>query len=331
MLLANKHLQNFKRVLAKACDLGGFHMLFLCEVGGHKKGLAAAGVNPQDLLNGVLAQNAYMAAAEQAYMSVWQTSDAPELPHVQTGGLCLTQVSNAQVHALQSDITDPQLIVRTFKVTATKHRGHFAYLVVGQLHIRTPEHKKSPTTTTRKRIARYALQVMEAQRGRLTSGAAQPASSVTLVLTGDVNMPKGVCDSVVQAATDPLVDWHVQAANAGLSGDVAFVTGTHSTVIDISIGHSYEDNGLRGESHDFFGLSLSIPIAGDGAAQFAEMADEAAASQEAAERGQKRPHEGSASGAPQPAHDEGCQHASPRQRRKAPRGSPFEEGGGSPS
>ena len=108
-------------------------MLALCEVGGHKKGLAAADINPQDLLNGVLAQDAFTAAAEQAYMSVWQTSDAPELD-----GLCLTQVSDVQVHALHSQITDPQLIVRTFKVTATKHPGHFAYLVVGQLHIRTP-------------------------------------------------------------------------------------------------------------------------------------------------------------------------------------------------
>ena len=50
MLLLPKHLRNFKRVLAKACGTGGFHMLFLCEVGGHKKGLAAADINPQDLL-----------------------------------------------------------------------------------------------------------------------------------------------------------------------------------------------------------------------------------------------------------------------------------------
>ena len=62
--------------MGKAFEEGDLHLLGLCEVGGHKQGLKTAGICPQDLVDGVLAEKEYRAAAMQAYMSVWHEAGA---------------------------------------------------------------------------------------------------------------------------------------------------------------------------------------------------------------------------------------------------------------
>ena len=71
MLLKEKHKHNLRRILRKSFEEGGLHLLGLCEVGGHKAGLGALGIHPQDLLEGALPVKEFRAAANQAYMSVW--------------------------------------------------------------------------------------------------------------------------------------------------------------------------------------------------------------------------------------------------------------------
>ena len=273
MLTKHKHQCSLKRVIGKAFDEAGLHAAAFCEVGGHKRGFAETTVNPQDLLQEVLSTNAYEAAAKQAYLTLWQTSDAPEL-----GGVCLTPSGEAEVVQLTSTTLDPQLLIRTFEVTANSFPGKVAYLVLGQLHIRTPHDQRPPTEATKKRITRNALDSLQERRGNLCS-ASQPARPVVLVLAGDVNLGKAACDTIVQkdeGTPNPREDWHVQAANAGKSGDVAFVNGTHSTVIDVSIGTSYTDKGIRNDCHDFFALSLAIPMADSGASQHSGARDSGA-------------------------------------------------------
>ena len=45
------------------------------------------------------------------------------------------------------------------------------------------------------------------------------------------------------------------------AGDVLFIKGAYGEAFDVSIGASYEnDRGMRKDSHDFFGVALSIPM-----------------------------------------------------------------------
>ena len=64
-----------------------------------------------------------------------------------------------------------------------------------------------------------------------------------------------------------LKHWHVQSSNAALSGDVAFVKGTPSKAWDVTIGASYTDFGMRKDQHDFFGMTLKVPLVQVAAAQ----------------------------------------------------------------
>ena len=85
-----------------------------------------------------------------------------------------------------------------------------------------------------------------------------------MVLTGDVNMDKSACDTVVQKiAGDPsaATQWQVLTSIAELSGDVLFIKGALGDSFDVTVGASYpRDRGIRNDCHDFFGVSLSIPM-----------------------------------------------------------------------
>ena len=103
---------------------------------------------------------------------------------------------------------------------------------------------------------------MEQRASSASSGAAQPAAPV-IVLTGDVNLVKSACDSIVQPEKgEPSVEtqWQVMTSTAERSGDVLFVKGALGEAFDVSVGVSYDDRGMRNDSHDFFGVALSIPM-----------------------------------------------------------------------
>ena len=45
-----------------------------------------------------------------------------------------------------------------------------------------------------------------------------------------------------------------------LTGDVAFVKGSIPKVFDVSIGASYHDKGVDNAEHDFFGITIQVPL-----------------------------------------------------------------------
>ena len=138
MLSVDKHIKNFKRILGKAFDEGDMHLLGLCEVGGHKKGLKDALIYPEDLLVGVLRDKEYRAQSMQAYMSVWHVGGA-DMP----GGVSLELLELPTCVELDSPALDPQLVIWDFRVTAHGHDGKVGRLVQGLLHIRLPTGQKT--------------------------------------------------------------------------------------------------------------------------------------------------------------------------------------------
>jgi len=138
MLGSKKHLDNFRRLLGKAFEEGDLHLLGLCEVGGHKQGLKTAGICPQDLVYGVLAEKEYCAAVLQAYMGVWHEAGAAK-----PDGVSLQLWAAPTSVALASEALDPQLVIFDFRVTAHGHDGKVGRLVHGVLHIRTPSNKQN--------------------------------------------------------------------------------------------------------------------------------------------------------------------------------------------
>ena len=78
-----------------------------------------------------------------------------------------------------------------------------------------------------------------------------------------MNLSKDTATALVQpdvGQPDLLNHWHTQASNAAKSGDVAFLKGTPSKAWDITIGKSWEDRGMRKDDHDFFGVTLKVPL-----------------------------------------------------------------------
>ena len=92
------------------------------------------------------------------------------------------------------------------------------------------------------------------------------------ILCGDVSLEQDNADACCQlrkggAMPDVFTQWHTQTSGAALSGDVAFDRGCESIHFDVAIGRSYENRGIRNDCHDFFALSLAIPMADGGASQ----------------------------------------------------------------
>ena len=117
-------------------------MLGLCEVGGHRAGFKSVGIEPMDLIDGVMAKG-YRADSMQAYFSVWHEAGA-----VQPGAVSL-QLCEQTCVGLASVALDPQLVIWDFKVTAHGHDGKVGRFVQGQLHIRTPHGQSKPSITTK--------------------------------------------------------------------------------------------------------------------------------------------------------------------------------------
>ena len=258
MIPNKRHTDSLKRVIAKGVHEQDLHLLTLCEVGGHKQGLPS--LCAQDLVNDVLRPH-YQALSCQAYMTTWQatTEQADET------GVSLTLLAEPQVVQLSSPALQPQLVIMVFAVSAVGHPQKHGLIISGNLHIRTPSGTKSPTLATRKRITNEALEALEATSRRqkaASSSASQPTEPV-IVLTGDVNLDKNICDSIVQKEAGELsvhTQWQVMTSNAELSGDVLFIKGACGETFDVTVGKSYDDRGMRNDIHDFFGIALQIPM-----------------------------------------------------------------------
>ena len=225
-------------------------------VGGHKQVLDKINMPAQELVSQVLTRH-YKATSCQAYMATWQAEDEP----TDDTSVTLTLVGEPEVVELRSAV-EPQLVIMVFTIAAAKHPEKHGLLISGNLHIRTPSNMKSPTIAARKVITKAALQALEQRASTASSGASQPTAPV-IVLTGDVNLDKSASDTIVQnEAGEPSVEtqWQVLTSNAALSGDVLFIKGAFGEALDVSVGASYDDRGIRKDSHDFFGVALSIPM-----------------------------------------------------------------------
>ena len=110
---------------------------------------------------------------------------------------------------------------------------------------------------TKKRTTTEALKYLQ---DKANSGVVQPA---VCILTGDVNLEKDSANALVQHEFgEPHLQehWHTEISNAALLGDVAFVTGAASKAWDVTIGASYLDRGMGKDQHDFFGMTLKVPL-----------------------------------------------------------------------
>ena len=145
-----------------------------------------------------------------------------------------------EVVELGSYKVEPQLVIMVFTIAAAKHRDKHGLLISGNLHIRTPRDHK-PTIKQKKAITKAALRALE-QRAWTASSDASQLTVPVMVLTGDVNMDKGACDTIVQKkAGEPSVatQWQVLTSIAELSGDVLFIKGAFGEAFVVSLGDSY--------------------------------------------------------------------------------------------
>ena len=252
MLDKERHQNSLRGVIAESFIGGDLHLLSLCEVGGHMRGLQDLHISPLDFINGVLRDGEYHAAAVQAYMNVWHQAGA-----AQPGGVSLQLSRGPTCVQLRSHLAaDPQLVIFDFHVTAEKHPGMMGRLVHGVLHIRS-NRRHTPSRRQRTMVTRQALKELE---DSANSGALQPA---VCILTGDMNLDRYHADTVVQpdcGELDVLNRWHTQTSAAALPGDVAFIRGTPSEAFKIEIGRSYPNRGIRQDMHDCFGFKLRIPL-----------------------------------------------------------------------
>ena len=157
MLPLAVHQKNLGRVIAKGVAEQDLHMLTLCEVGGHKKGLALCEVvghkkgldeskkGAQKLVSQALTWH-YKAISCQAYMATWQAEEEPG----DRTSVTLTLVGEPEVVELPSMALEPQLVIMVFTIAAAEHRDRHGLLISGQLHIRTPTGESSAKKTGEK-------------------------------------------------------------------------------------------------------------------------------------------------------------------------------------
>ena len=196
-----KVMRNLDRVIHKCVIVGELDVMTMCEVGGHAKGMPAAGILPETHLP-VLRAGSVAYCNMQNYMSCWNFN-------VDASQLGLQQIRPPVMHRLAQygARCDPRLLVQIFSKSEHSRDSTFtAKLVQGNLHIRTPNEGPSPSIVMRKRILVQALRLLLAAARQETERANDDASQpVVCVLLGDPNLSKSQGDEAVQQL-QPVVD-----------------------------------------------------------------------------------------------------------------------------
>ena len=194
-------MRNLDRVIHKCVIVGELDMMTMCEVGGHVKGMPAAGILPETHLP-VLRAGSIAYCNMQNYMSCWNFN-------VDASQLGLQQIRPPMMHRLAQygARCDPRFLVQIFsKSEHSRGSTVTAKLVQGNLHIRTPNEGPSPSIVMRKRILVQALRLLLAAARQETERANDDASQpVVCVLLGDPNLSKAQGDEAVQQL-QPVVD-----------------------------------------------------------------------------------------------------------------------------
>ena len=181
-----------------------------------------------------------------------------------------------EIFAIPHTKVDPQLVIWEYSVQAPgTAAAEFlsppaaeGTLVVGSLHIRTPTKTK----------VKFSEKVAITKLAKLSIDhyiAKKCLRKSVKILLGDFNLTAEQTNKVCQGVEGvPNYDaqWHCQAANAGLGGDVMLISGSDSEVFDIAIGKSYDDRGMRNDSHDAFGVTVKVPVLLGDVTQLAEKA-----------------------------------------------------------
>ena len=105
MLGKQQHLESLRRVIANGVGEQDLHICTLCEVGGHKQGLAKSKVTAADLVSDALSRH-YKAMAVEAYMVTWQASTEPG----DEPSITLTLLGEPEVVEIESSV-EPQLVI----------------------------------------------------------------------------------------------------------------------------------------------------------------------------------------------------------------------------
>ena len=85
------------------------------------------------------------------------------------------------------------------------------------------------------------------------------------VLVGDCGLPKHIAELAVAhlLPMDPTRAsdvWQVLTTAHGLTGDLCFVKGCAVDELEIAVGHSYAERGMRRDCHDAVGVVLRLPL-----------------------------------------------------------------------
>ena len=233
-----KHEQKFVQVMETFSEKYCADLVLGCEVGGHMQGMGEELRRnlPLPNIKTTLMQN-YMTALNQKGV----TTQLLRAPHV-------TQLAGTQ--ALET-----QLVLTAVQASQGTRRAGIT--VIGNMYIRSPSAQHSPTIRTRLRLVREALGTLEAYGNTvLDTVPASERPGVVLLLVGDCNLDAELAGQAV----DPSQHWVVKTTAAGLRGDLCFIKGCVANHIDVPVGYSYTERGMRPDNHDALGLILALPV-----------------------------------------------------------------------
>jgi len=246
----SKNALKLCRLLEKFGQGSDGDFIFGCELGGHRQGIAAAKVDFENIVREALphAQSTTHGAYAVVYQSIAQLKDE--------GTFVPTSVCDAEMHWTIFEISFHG---------ASQPADVPVYLIAGNFHIRTPSSCPSPTMRTRRCLTQLCLNHL-AGLGKECGDK----TAVVRILCGDVNLR--LCDAIpatqdcarpcsgIFSKTGALSRWECVGTEANLSGDLVFVNGAFAEQYAIPVGASYEDRGMRNDSHDAVAIHVDIPV-----------------------------------------------------------------------
>ena len=142
---------SFQDILLTCLDDVGLDVMNFCGVGGPKKGIRAAGIDPLDL-EIFRRKNGPLFDVNNDYLTTW---DFEEL----RGHTRFNIVKDATSYTLQSDFCEPEIVIHTF---ADDNRN--LWLIQGNIVIPlAPGDTNSLSMTTRERLVRHALVTLDVE------------------------------------------------------------------------------------------------------------------------------------------------------------------------
>ena len=113
--------------------------------------------------------------------------------------------------------------------------------------------RNAPTVATRKRAVRLLREHLDAVE------APQQGTPVVRIMVGDNNLDSKQVRQALQRRQDDEPLWEVFASPADFIGDNVAVCGAFAKFRPVAVGKSYEDRGMRNDSHDAVAVVISLP------------------------------------------------------------------------